>query len=227
VSHRGAAVAVISLSAVVLASCASGPAPSPGGSGNRSPSVSPGASTAAPDALGPSACVTASQPSSQAASWKLVSPATLCGLPQNNSPAEVSASQEMVSAVESDLQNFNGPDFGQETSAVSQGYQIAHNDVDVYRSVSFTGLEGTFDAQAAVSAVEASFASDYTFTSVPPGPHGGVMACAPVAFDSADCVWATPTTLCFIIIIDTTRQLVGPGAAANAVRIRDVLEVPA
>jgi hypothetical protein len=178
--------------------------------------------------MGSSACETASQPGSQASSWKLVSPSTLCGLPQNNSAAELSAGQEMVSAVEGDLTNFNGPNFGQETSAVAVGYQIQHNTVGVYRSVSFTGLEGTFRPRAAASAVESSlnFGQHYTFKSVPPGPHGGVMACGGEYPDSEDCVWATRTTLCVIMIIDTTRELVGSGIAANAVRIRDVLEVP-
>jgi hypothetical protein len=126
------------------------------------------------------------------------------------------------------LTNFtgNGPDYGKETSDVSQGYQIAHNTSGVYRSISFTGLEGTFNPQAAASAVETSIGSGYTFNSFAPGPHGGVMACGLVSSNSENCVWATPTTLCLIMIIDTTQQLIGPSIDANAVRIRDVLEVP-
>jgi hypothetical protein len=203
---------------VVLTACTSpGSKPSPGPSAG---------SVVQPNPLGASACDTASPAASQASKWKLLSPSTLCGLPQNNTSAEVSSSQEMASAIESDLTNINGQTYGTETSDVSQGYQIGHNTAGVYRSISFTGLEGTFSPQAAASAVETPLASNYTFTSVPPGPHGGVMACGPVSSDSANCVWATPTTLCLIMIIDTTGQLIGPNVAANAVRIRDALEVP-
>jgi hypothetical protein len=222
-SHRACIIAGITLSAALLASCASGSKPSPGASGSGSPA----ASTAAPNALGPSACVTASKASSQAGPFKLVSPHTLCGLPQNNSQAEQSAGGEMVSAVEGDLQNVNGgPNYGQQTSWVSQGYQIPQNAAGVYRSISFTGLMGTFNPQAAASAVESSVASGYTFTSVPPGPNGGVMACGALNSTSENCVWSTPTTLGLIMIIDTTKQLTGTNIAANALRIRDVLEVP-
>ena len=193
----------------------------------RSPK-SPSASTSPPNPLGPSACVTASQAASHGTKWKLLSPRTLCGLPQNNSPAEQSSSQQMASVMKELLTNFtgNGPDYGKETADVSQGYQIARNTSGVYRSISFTGLEGTFNPQAAASAVETSLGSGYTFDSVDPGPHGGVMACGSVSSNSENCVWATPTTLCLIMIIDTTQQLIGPSVDANAVRIRDVLEVP-
>jgi hypothetical protein len=205
--------------AVVLTSCTSSGSKPSGG-------ASPAGSAVQPNPLGASACVTASPAASQASKWKLLSPGTLCGLPQNNTSAEVSSSQEMASAIEGDLTNISGQTYGTQTSDVSQGYQIGRNAAGVYRSISFTGLEGTFNPQAAASAVETSIASNYTFTSVPPGPHGGVMACGPVSSDSANCVWATPTTLCLIMIIDTTQQLIGPNVAANAVRIRDVLEVP-
>ncbi len=60
----------------------------------------------------------------------------------------------MASAVEGDLVNFNGQNFGRETSDVSVGYQVQRNTVGSYRSVSFTGLEGTFRPRAAASAVE-------------------------------------------------------------------------
>jgi hypothetical protein len=202
---------------VALASCTSGSSPK---------SASP--STSAPNPLGPSACVTGSQATGHASKWKLLSPHTLCGLPQNNSPAEQSSSQQMASVMQELLTNLtgNGPDYGKETSDVSQGYQIPHNASGVYRSISFTGLEGTFNVQAAANAVETSVGSGFTFNSVPPGPHGGVMACGSVSTNNADCVWATPTTLCLIMFIDTTQQLIGPSIDANAVRIRDVLEVP-
>ena len=207
------------LAAVVVLTACTSPASKP------SPGPSAG-SVVQPNPLGASACDTASQAASQASKWKLLSPGTLCGLPQNNTSAQASSGQEMVSAIEGDLTNISGQTYGTETSDVSQGYQIGRNAAGVYRSIDFTGLEGTFSPQAAASAVETSLASNYTFTSVPPGPHGGVMACGPVSSESANCVWATPTTLCLIMIIDTTQQLIGPNVAANAVRIRDVLEVP-
>jgi hypothetical protein len=221
-----AAAAIVLVAVAVAPGKSPQPASSPGAS--KTPSASKGLSASALNDTGSSACVTASQPSSQASSWNLVSPSTLCGLPQNNSPQELSAGQAMVSAVEGDLTNFNGPNFGQETSDVAVGYQIQHNTADIYRSVSFTGMEGTFRPRAAASAVESSldFGQHYTFRSVPPGPHGGVMACGGEFPDSEDCVWATRTTLCVIMIIDTTQELVGSSIAANAVRIRDVLEVP-
>jgi hypothetical protein len=228
----GGAVAAAAAIVLVVVAIAPGhsprPASSPGASKTPVASKDPPASAPASNDTGPAACVAASQPSGAASSWKLVSPGTLCGLPQNNTPEELSAGQEMVSAVEGDLTNFNGQTFGQETSDVAVGYQIQRNTVDIYRSVSFTGLEGRFRPRAAASAVESSldFGQHYTFKSVPPGPHGGVMACGGEFPDSEDCVWATPTTLCVIMIIDTTEQLVGSNTAANAVRIRDVLEVP-
>jgi hypothetical protein len=225
--------AVVAIAAIVLLVVAAAPGKSPRPASSTSASKTPSApkhpSASAPDETGPSACAAAGQPSTQAGQagpWKLLSPSTLCGLPQNTSPQELSASQGMVSALESDLDNFNGQNFGRETSDVSVGYQIQHG-LGIYRSVSFTGLEGTFRPRAAASAVESGldFGQRYTFTSVPPGPHGGVMACGGEYPDSEDCVWATRTTLCVIMILDTTRELVGSSIAANAVRIRDVLEV--
>jgi hypothetical protein len=229
----GIAGAVVAAAAIVLvvAAVAPGKSPRPASStsASKTPSASKRPSASAPNDTGPSACAAASQAGqgSQAGPWRLLSPSTLCGLPQNNSPQELSASQGMASALESDLDNFNGQNFGQETSDVSVGYQIQHG-FGIYRSVTFTGLEGTFRPRAAASAVESGldFGQHYTFTSVPPGPHGGVMACGGEYPDSEDCVWATRTTLCVIMIIDTTRELVGSSIAANAVRIRDVLEVP-
>jgi hypothetical protein len=92
-----------------------------------------------------------------------------------------------------------------------------------YRSVAFVGFEGTFRPATALSSLEQP---GYTYTREPPGPHGGMLACGKTS-GPWDCVWATPTTVCDIEVLDTTGELIGTNIAVNAVRIRDALEAPA
>jgi hypothetical protein len=204
--------------AIAVAACSSAgskpaaPHPSPS---KPSPSASIGLSASA---MGPSACVTAGRPAGGSGPWRFVAPATLCGLPLDNS----TQSQQLGLTVASEnklLLTMDGG--GTATSSTTLEYQSPRVP-NFYRSINVVGLEGTFHPAAAVSAVEEQ---GYTYTREPPGPHGGVMACADTE-GVEDCVWATSTTVCDVQIIDLSRELLGASVAVNAVRIRDALEAP-
>jgi hypothetical protein len=183
----------------------------------------------APSATGPSACVLPGKPAT-GASWKVVTPLTLCGLLRNNTAQIRQADESMVTAMQGVVttSDINGTaSVGTYTSAFAQGYQVPANSDGVYRSVSFTGLDGSFSPAAAVAAVGAALDSGSPFRRVPAGPHGGAMECAPVSRITQRCVWATASTLGVVQIIDTTMDLVGSHLPANAVLIRDALEVHA
>ena len=98
----------------------------------------------------------------------------------------------------------------------------------VYRFIIYQGFTGTFNQAAAVSALanqnENPDIPGNVFHSVPAGPHGGVMECAP-SYSAEDCVFATPTTLGYFEIDDTSNELTGTHTDANAIRIRDAVEV--
>lgn len=216
------------LVAIVVAACSSAgskpAAPHPSAS---KPSPSAAASSAGPpstsapvtgSALGPSACVTAGRPAGGTGPWKIVSPQALCGLPLFDS-AQYKQSGQTVASLDKIIINMD--DVGSVTSTVTLTYQ-APQTPNFYRSVAFVGFEGSFRPAAAVSAMEQP---GYTYTREPPGPHGGVLACAHVS-GPWDCLWATSTTVCDIQIIDTTGELLGANIGVNAVRIRDALEAP-
>jgi hypothetical protein len=212
------------LAAFVLAACSSASSshPSPSKPSLSVPSVgalSPGAvptpSTSSAD--GPLACVTAGKPAAGSGPWKLVPPGTLCGLPEQTSAQDQQSGQSLASI---DKILFNMDNVGPVTSTIAAMYQGAR--AASFRSVSVVGFDGSFRPAAALSALEEPGS---TYTDVPPGPHGGRLACANVE-GSEDCVWATPTTACEITIIDPTGELMGANSGTNAVRIRDVLEVP-
>lgn len=192
------------------------PHPSPS---QLSPSAGkPSPSTALPaSALGPSACVTAGQPAGGSGPWKFVAPPTLCGLPLDNS----SQSQQLGQTVADETKLLVTTDnAGSVTSSTTQEYQ-SPKVPNFYRSINFVGLKGRFRPAAALSEAEEQ---GYTYASVPPGPHGGAMACADVQ-GGENCVWATPTTLGIYTIIDTTHELI-TAIGPNAARIRDALEAP-
>jgi hypothetical protein len=179
-------------------------------------------STTAPvtgSALGPSACVTAGQTAGGSGPWKLISPQVLCGLPLFDSAQYVQSGQSLASI---DKMLFSMNNVGSVTATVTLTYQSPKTP-NFYRSVAFVGFEGTFKPAAALSALEQQ---GYTYTSEPPGPHGGMLACGQTS-GPWDCVWATRTTVCDIEILDTTGELIGANVAVNAVRIRDALEAPA
>ncbi len=184
-----------------------------------------------PSATGPSACdlpVTAA--SRQAGSWKMITPRTLCGMLRTNEAQIRQADQAMIKAMQGVVAATGittAASVGRYTSALAQGYQVPANTQGIYRSVSFTGLDGTFSPAAAVAALGTALNTGSPFRSVPPGPHGGAMACAPVSAITEQCVWATRSTLGVVQVVDTTRQLVGSHGRVNAVLIRDALEAPA
>jgi hypothetical protein len=183
------------------------------------PASKPSAHASASSALGPLACVTAVAPAGGSGPWKLVTPRALCGLPQQNS-AQAQQTGQALASEDNTLIGLNNA--GSVTSTITMDYQSPQGIPNFYRSVTFVGFEGRFQPAAAASAIQES---GYTYHSMPPGPHGGAMACADI-YGSEDCVWATSTTACEFQIMDTTRELLGANFAANAVRIRDALEVP-
>ena len=211
----------------VAAACSSAGQPSSSRPPARtpSPSAKPSAgalSTTAPvtgSALGPSACVTAARPAGGNGPWKLLSPRALCGLPLFDSAKYVQSGQSLASM---DKMLFSMNNVGSVTTTVTLTYQSPRTP-NFYRSVAFVGFEGTFRPAAALSAIELT---GYTYTSEPPGPHGGMLACGRTS-GAWDCVWATHSTVCDIEVLDTTGELIGANIGANAVRIRDAIEAPA
>jgi len=209
---------------VLLAVVACSPAakhsasPSPSASTPSASKSSTGTSLAK-IATGPSACVTAARPTGGNGPWKFVSPATLCGLPLDNSGQSQQLGQTVAGEDKGILDLANA---GSVTSSTTAEYQSPETP-KFYRSVNVVALVGTFRPAAAVSAVEGTA---YTFKKVPPGPHGGAMGCGNEE-GTWNCVWATRTTLGDIEIIDTTGELLGANIGVNAVRIRDALEAPA
>jgi hypothetical protein len=185
-----------------------------------SPSASkpPASTTLAKSALGPSACVAAGRPAGGSGPWTLVAPRTLCGLPPDNSAQYDQGGQALASEYKILLSMDGG---GSAKSTVTLEYQSPPIP-NFGRSINLVGFEGKFQPAAAVSVIEEG---GYSYSNLPPGPHGGALACANVE-GTENCVWATSTTLCSINIIDTTGELLGANIGVNAVRIRDALEAP-
>lgn len=179
------------------------------------------ASRPAPSAKGPQACDVPGNPSNGSGRWKLVTPATVCGMKTDNSAQMQQANQSAIGSLEF-LVSAAG--VGHYTHGVARGWELTiPGDPPINRGVTFNGLDGTFKPAAAVSAV--GNGSGYPVTSMPAGPHGGALACGEFGgADQVQCVWATTTTLGTFIFSDTTGELLGSHLAANAVRIRDVLE---
>jgi hypothetical protein len=212
------------LAAFVLAACSSASSSHPPASkppvGKPSPGATP--TRSASNADGPLACVTAGRATGGNGPWKLVTPPTLCQLQLQTSHQFKQSGQQLVDATKALLLI---DDAGTVTSALGvtyQGSSDAAQRASSGRSVSVVGFDGRFRPAAALIAVEEA---QFTYTNLPPGPHGGMLACANTE-GSEDCIWATHTTLCDITIIDPTGELIGGNSGANAVRIRDVLEVP-
>jgi hypothetical protein len=184
----------------------------------------------AASATGPSACALAVEAASRTGPWKMITPRSLCGMLPDNTAQIRLADTAMVNAMQGVVASSGitgTASVGQYRSALTQGYQIPANAAGVYRSVSVAGLDGTFSPAAAVAALGTALDTGSPFRSVPPGPHGGAMACARVSAITEQCVWATASTLGVIQIVDTTRQLVGSHVPGNAVLIRDAVEAPA
>jgi hypothetical protein len=206
------------LLAIALVACSSAaskpPAPHP------SPSKpSPSASTSlSASAMGPSACVTSSRPTAGSGPWTLVTPQTVCGLPLDNSSDYQQGGQTLAGEYKMLLTMDGG---GSPKSTVTLEYQSPRVP-NFYRSINIVGFEGRFRPALAVRVIEEE---GYSYSNLPPGPHGGALACANVE-GSENCVWATSTTLCSMSIIDLSHELLGASIAANAVRIRDAVEAP-
>lgn len=148
----------------------------------------------------------------------MIVPRTLCGLPIDSRGQQ--ADQADLGATEANL-SASGIGY---RSGVSEGYETPNGtDARSYRFINYLGITGRFNPAQAMSVLEGG--TDENYRSVPAGPHGGLMACAEQYHNVADCVWATPTTLCSITIEDTSLQLVRTHADANAIRIRAVVEV--
>jgi hypothetical protein len=176
--------------------------------------------------LVPSACPTSSQPSVGTGPWKLVQPQTLCGIPSYTTAAAKQANQELVSLLKLKIteSSLTGPSAGSYTSSAVGRYQYQPGTVsNLYRLVVFAGLDGRFNVAAAMNAFE--IGDGMTYKKLPPGPHGGMLACELTA-GQPTCVFATSTTVCQFLILDTTHELAAR-LAANALSIRDAIEVRA
>jgi hypothetical protein len=212
------------LVAFVLAACSSAPSSHPSASKPSVGKLSPGAAPtrSASSADGPLACATAGRATGRTGPWKLVTPPALCQLQLQTSQQFQQSGKSLVTLSKILI---SMDDAGTVTSSIGvtyQGTSEAAQRATSFRSVSVVGFNGRFRPAAALSALEEQGS---TYTSVSPGPHGGMLACANVE-GSENCVWATPTTLCGITILDPTGELIGANSDANAVRIRNVLEVP-
>lgn len=209
---------LVVLALVTMSACgSSGSAPRPAASGPR-----PG--------YGPSACVVKGLAATGNGPWKVVQPTTLCGLPVDSSAQSTEGDQEALTSTELVFDPVSGQaNPGHETSAISVSYQIPSS-ASFERFVNVVAFTGTFNEQAAVSELAQLDTnpdiSGNVFKSVPPGPHGGLMECSPVV-SNEECVWGTATTLGQFTLADTLNQLTGANTAANAIRIRDAIEVPA
>jgi hypothetical protein len=186
------------------------------------------ASPPPPSPTGPSACLLPGHAASGKGPWKFALPRTLCGLGKNNTSQMRKSNQAMADALQTAL-STNGlgglPDAGHFTSSHAQAYQLGANQSGIYRSVAFVGLKGSFSPAAAVATLGSALQASAPLGVVPAGPHGGAMRCAPASGDAWQCVWATTSTVGEFQIIDTTGELTGRHMAANAVRIRDAIEV--
>jgi hypothetical protein len=190
----GAAVVIIAAVVVVAVTTGKGSAPPP------------------PSPTGPLACDVPGNPVSGSGQWTLVTPPTVCGLPKYNTAEMQQANQEALGSLEELLSaaGLVGASPGQYKSSFTQA---------------FIGLKGTFHTGPALAALESTGSQlESPFRSVPAGPHGGAMGCAVVTTGTWQCVWATTTTLGQFTLSDTSGELAGSHLAANAVRIRDVLE---
>ena len=208
------------LVAALLAACSS----AAGHPAASRPSASVPATPSAASADGPLACVSTAKPAGGSGPWKLVPPSVLCGLPEETSAQYVQSGQSLASEDKLLLSMHNAGPVTSTVTAMYQGLSTAAQRATSFRSVSVVGFDGSFQTAAALSALEEQ--PEYTYTNASPGPHGGTLACANIE-GSENCVWATATTVCEITILDPTGELIGANSAANAVRIRDALEVPA
>jgi hypothetical protein len=178
-----------------------------------------------PSPKGPLACDLPGNPSNGSGRWTLVLPATVCGMKTDNSAAMKQAGPYGLRSLEFLINaEDDGGYVGRYTHGVVRAWELSiPGDPPLNRDITFTGLDGTFKPAAVVSAV--GNGGGYTVSSVPAGPHGGVMACGEYGdADDVQCVWATTTTLGSFTLSDTTGELTGSHLAANAVLIRDVLE---
>jgi hypothetical protein len=176
-------------------------------------------------ALGPSACITTSS-SSGTGAWKVVEPRALCGQPLDTTAEGKAVDQESLQTAELTFSPLvETTDIGSYTSGFAAGYELPAG-LGVSRFINIVALNGHFNTVAAVSAmVSESTAPGEVFHTMPPGPHGGVLQCAISGPYTADCVFGTATTVAYITIEDTSKELIGAHAGAAAVDIRNAVEV--
>jgi hypothetical protein len=223
----GGGVVVIVVIVIVVGLVAVGKPSTSSGSGSGGTSTSGGQANAAG---GPNACALPGNPAGGTGPWKLVEPKTLCDLPLDTLPQDVAAAQESVNSTELVFDPIGGQaNPGTYTTAFGVEYQIPSS-ANFERFINVVGFTGTFNTQAAVSELEQLDENPdipgNVFKSVPPGPHGGLMGCEPV-YSAEECVFGTSTTLGQFTFEDSLNELAGAHSAANAIKIRDALEVPA
>jgi hypothetical protein len=177
------------------------------------------------NALGPSACITASNASGTGA-WKMVQPRTLCGQPLDTTAQRRAVDQESLQVAELTFNPLvETTNLGNYTSGFAAGYELPAG-LGVSRFVNIVAFNGHFNAVAMVNAmVSQSAAPGEVFRTMPAGPHGGILQCAISGPYSADCVFGTATTIAYVTIEDTKKELVGAQAGATAIDIRNAVEV--
>jgi len=175
-------------------------------------------------ALGPSACIATSS-SSGTGAWKVVQPRVLCGQPLDTTTQGREVDQESLKTTELAFNPLaETTNIGNYTSGFAAGYELPDG-LGVSRFVNIVALNGHFNTLATVTAMASeSAAPGEVFHTMPPGPHGGILQCAISGTFTADCVFGTATTIAYITIEDTSKELVGAHAGATAVDIRNAVE---
>ncbi len=96
-----------------------------------------------------------------------------------------------------------------------------------FEAISFLGYQGTFNVNSVIAFERAQLRSSRIVTA---GTHGGKMICGyagSAGAEASECVWVTKDTFGQVQFIMGPSAVKFPGAAALALKVREVVEVPA
>jgi hypothetical protein len=96
-----------------------------------------------------------------------------------------------------------------------------------FEAISFLGYLGTFNENAVIAFERTQLRSSRI---VAAGPHGGKMICGyatAAGAEASECVWVTKYTFGEVQFIVGPSAVKFPGSAALALKVREVVEVPA
>jgi hypothetical protein len=188
-----------------------------GTAGDPKPSSSP----AAAGTLNPSACTP--PPGHLAAGggpWRLVQPATICGIPLDSALGQVAQGELSLDQVLFSP-GYGATNIGKETSGVA--FQAAAYG-SLQLSVEVVGFNGVFNPSVAVSAFVSL--DQGTFHSMPAGPHGGELECAPSSTaGNPVCIFGTSTTLGEITFVSLGQNPGSRNLGSEATAVREAVEV--